>query len=491
MPDQIIQNPTYLEHIRHFFDEVDLAHMFKLGIDLSTHATLSARSVDVYFQTRPPDAFMPPEADRKWSPERSETFQNWIKNGHPFGRPAAAPPQPSEATRIRKDARDLSAEETDTLGRAFQGMMDRAPEDPESYFALAGLHWFPRPTFCKHHEDRYNPWHRVYVTRFEDALRTVPGCADVTLPYWEVTAAPPDFLSAPPFAAYTLPREIHPAYPAGYTTQRFDPPTIAANLAEDGIAGVIDHAMRQPVWNDFIAYTGQGIEAAHDLAHPSCGPTMTTPDAAAFDPLFWLFHTNWDRLWWKWQQTVQATTYWTLRSTITGSTAFLEPPFHALEPFPATADQTIDLSRMDVGYAEPAGAGAAEPVPVPELASFGSLSATRPLRVHRAPVASARLKGVDRLAIPGTFRAVLKADGQPVARRAFFQSTEPRGCDNCRKNALVDLDFLVDPERITGAELTVDVELLTREDPRVGERVSLAACGGPTVNLRMLLQEAM
>lgn len=117
----------------------------------------------------------------------------------PLGKPQPRMPQPGNAPRIRKDARDLSADEIDTLSRAFRGIMELAPEEESSYFALAGQHWYPAPGECLHHEDRYHSWHRVYMRRFEDALRGVEGCADVTMPYWDITAAPPDFLFAPPF----------------------------------------------------------------------------------------------------------------------------------------------------------------------------------------------------------------------------------------------------------------------------------------------------
>ena len=65
MPEQVIEHPTYMEHIRHFFEDVDLEHMYRLGIDLSTYDKLKQRALRVYLQTRPPTAAMPPEPDRK------------------------------------------------------------------------------------------------------------------------------------------------------------------------------------------------------------------------------------------------------------------------------------------------------------------------------------------------------------------------------------------------------------------------------------------
>jgi hypothetical protein len=38
--------------------------------------------------------------------------------------------------------------------------------------------------------------------------------------------------------------------------------------------------------------------------------------------------------------------------------------------------------------------------------------------------------------------------------------------------------------------MTAEIELVSRDDPRVGDRVPLYACGDPTINVRMLLQES-
>jgi hypothetical protein len=48
----------------------------------------------------------------------------------------------------------------------------------------------------------------------------------------------------------------------------------------------------------------------------------------------------------------------------------------------------------------------------------------------------------------------------------------------------------VESDRIRGAELTAEIELVSRDDLRVGDRVPLYACGDPTINVRMLLQES-
>jgi hypothetical protein len=490
MADQIIQNPTYMEHVRHFFDDQDLEHMFNRGVDLTTYPSLRSEAARVYQVTRPPNAFMPPDAERHWSAERRESFRNWITNGSPLGFPQPQLPQPGSAGRIRKDARSLSEDELETVRRAFQGIIDRDPDDETSYFHLAGLHWFPAPSECLHHEDRYHMWHRAYLRLFEDALRSVPGCEDVTLPYWDITGTPPDFLSKPPFDSYTLPRDVHANYPAGHVTSRYTADEIAANVVLYGIPGHIQAALTQFDWGTFT----QRIEVGgHDNGHVASGDTLSTPDIAAFDPIFWFFHSNWDRLWWEWQQIMRATTKWSFRTTITsGQTEFLTDPFNVLPPFLARADEVIDIAATGVGYALPAGL-VEEDLVAAELrpAAFGSTEASRNVRVRSEPLVSVRLKGIERLDIPGSFHAVLSADGEPIARQAFFQSTEPRGCSACRDKAVIDLTFEVPADAVLGRALTADIEILAPGAERMGRRFPLSRCGDPTLNVRLLLEEAL
>lgn len=89
MTESIIGNPTYMEHVRRFFEDTDPEHMLSRGVDLRTYPALKAEASRVFQVTRPPDACMPPEPDRKWSQERHQSFTNWIKaDGEPIGRQA-------------------------------------------------------------------------------------------------------------------------------------------------------------------------------------------------------------------------------------------------------------------------------------------------------------------------------------------------------------------------------------------------------------------
>ena len=185
---------------------------------------------------------------------------------------------------------------------------------------------------------------------------------------------------------------------------------------------------------------------------------------------------------------MRATTLWKFRSTVTGSTRFLESSFNELKPFTHTADAVIDLAASGISYELPT-------LPAPENTtpertldreSFGSRRVTNGLRVQDRQLASVRLKGINRLAIPGSFRAVLRANGQSIARRTFFQPKAPAECANCRKNSHISLNFTVGINRVIGSDLSVDIELVV-PDPDIGSRMSLAAVGDPSLNIRLLL----
>ena len=213
------------------------------------------------------------------------------------------------------------------------------------------------------------------------------------------------------------------------------------------------------------------------------------PDAASFDPIFWLFHANWDRLWWQWQQTMDAKTVATFRSTIKGSADFLAPPFKIFGR--STRRPTKRSTWPRWGSPTPNRPSRRSR---PSLRFAGTVRAASPpfteftFRIE-TPRASVRLKGIDRLAIPGSFRAVLRGDAEVIGRRAFFQSTEPVECARCRERAKINLDFLVEVDQALGKTLTASIEVVT-PDPGLGAAIPLSACGNPTLNVRLLVEQS-
>jgi len=80
--------------------------------------------------------------------------------------------------------------------KAFKGIQRLPPDDPNSFYCLAGFHGEPFRGkgvtkkdwwggYCHHANILFPMWHRAYLLRFENALRSVDGCENVSVPYWD------------------------------------------------------------------------------------------------------------------------------------------------------------------------------------------------------------------------------------------------------------------------------------------------------------------
>ncbi|RPB20145.1 Di-copper centre-containing protein [Terfezia boudieri ATCC MYA-4762] len=139
---------------------------------------------------------------------------------------------------------DGTVTELDTLIRAFWGIQNLPPDNENSFFRIAGYHGEPFQGkgvkegkwwggYCNHHNVLFPTWHRAYLLRLEDALRSIPGCQDVTLPFLDeclfLTArfsallGPPDEVSILP----GLPIPKPPVFPDGpYIPRILTMPTV-------------------------------------------------------------------------------------------------------------------------------------------------------------------------------------------------------------------------------------------------------------------------
>ncbi|HMI82150.1 MAG TPA: tyrosinase family protein [Solirubrobacterales bacterium] len=107
--------------------------------------------------------------------------------------------------RIRRSLTELQAEyengdkkPLEDLMRAWKGIKELRSDDPRSFFVLGGYHGEPfrgagwgigEPLFwggyCHHGNVLFPVWHRAYLYALEEALRSVPGCEEVTIPFWD------------------------------------------------------------------------------------------------------------------------------------------------------------------------------------------------------------------------------------------------------------------------------------------------------------------
>jgi tyrosinase len=103
-------------------------------------------------------------------------------------------------TDLQKDYEGDNKKPLEDLMRAWQGIKALPPEDLNSFFVIGGYHGEPFRGagwgssaywggYCQHGNVLFPIWHRIYLYRLENALRSIPGCEDVTIPFWDECSA--------------------------------------------------------------------------------------------------------------------------------------------------------------------------------------------------------------------------------------------------------------------------------------------------------------
>lgn len=210
--------------------------------------------------------------------------------------------------RIRKDANTLTASERDRFLTAY-GVVN-----------AAGIY----QDFCAMHVDeardeahfgpQFLPWHRAYLLDLERELQAVDPT--VALHYWRFDQPAPNVFTAD-FMGAT--RRVVPGRPADLV--RFTPGNPLERWTSDGVPGVVRSARFDPLLqearprpNTSVLSQAQtlalGIDYAsfkdmegqpHGAAHVSFDGFIGSIPTAPKDPLFFLLHSNVDRLWALWQ----------------------------------------------------------------------------------------------------------------------------------------------------------------------------------------------
>jgi tyrosinase len=203
--------------------------------------------------------------------------------------------------RIRKNANTLTEEERDRFLSAFAKLNNQGMG---SFRDFRDIHREATQDEA-HGFAGFLPWHRAYLLDLERELQQIDP--SVTLPYWKFDEPAPNLFTT---AFMGVPNNLGRV--------QFDPGNPLEFWATDGVAGI----ERAPRFNtntspafvlseeDTLLLGGGGnLYAAfvdmegdpHGFAHTSFRGSISRIDTAAKDPLFFLLHTNVDRLWSKWQ----------------------------------------------------------------------------------------------------------------------------------------------------------------------------------------------
>jgi tyrosinase len=164
--------------------------------------------------------------------------------------------------------------------------------NPLSWGYQAAIHGAPGPPLhtawdtCEHGTPYFWSWHRMYLYWFERIIRKMSGDAAWALPYWDYIS--PSQRSLPvPFRDPSS-ELYHAARGPGWNA---------------GTASYASSHVDPSFGNSFTDFFSaqSGLEGnPHDNVHVDMGGDMGSPGTAAVDPIFYVHHSNIDRLWNLW-----------------------------------------------------------------------------------------------------------------------------------------------------------------------------------------------
>jgi hypothetical protein len=175
----------------------------------------------------------------------------------------------------RKNYRYLTPVERDRLVQALYhlkgtGVVDQFANDHDAFFHAA------------HHSSHFLPWHREFLRRFEDALRTYQP--DITIPYWDSTV---DTSPSDPLWASDFMGQFDSAWGLG------------RNLGGGSLA-VPRQVQKVSRLSTYSAFWDDLEMIIHNPPHIWVGGEMARA-ASPGDPVFYLHHCWIDLLWAHWQ----------------------------------------------------------------------------------------------------------------------------------------------------------------------------------------------
>jgi tyrosinase len=161
---------------------------------------------------------------------------------------------------------------------------------------------------CQSHSGQnanyFLPWHRMFVYYFERIVRQVSGRPDFAMPYWDYTSSDPAKRGVLP-TAFLL--KDDPVFGSLYRAERSTLANSGQSIQANQPVDVMDisTAMAKTSYittggvQGFCRAIDSGIHGRiHTLVGTSVG--MGAVPYAGRDPLFWVHHSNIDRMWASW-----------------------------------------------------------------------------------------------------------------------------------------------------------------------------------------------
>ena len=218
---------------------------------------------------------------------------------------------------VRRNIYSLSAAAITSLRAGVAAMKARSDSDPTSWLYQAKMHAVDSGTVaalqdqCQHRQFFFFSWHRMFTYYFERILRKSSGDPKLTLPYWNYTDVPAQAVLPEPYrlpadatnSLYNSTRQAvynggvalpaaDVSYSAAFNLTNFTTPTL-------GAASFGGRTLSAPAHFPSSAGSGGVEKSPHNNVHNDINGEMATGESPR-DPIFWLHHSNIDRLWKRW-----------------------------------------------------------------------------------------------------------------------------------------------------------------------------------------------
>jgi len=239
---------------------------------------------------------------------------------------------------VRKNANSTEAQsDIEAMNKALTIMREKGCTDPMSWYYQGAMHWIPdsigKNPLCESYSTvadlkeawdncTHSPsgkekihflvWHRLYIWHFEKIVRKLSGKKDFALPYWGYTNLND--------SDKMMPVMFRDSKSALYESCRYD----SLNNGYP-ISGEIERALdmtKLMSYTDYYTFCMNINAAPHGAMHDYIGAGNDTTGllkfnnpitnsvtntglmgwvpTAGFDPIFWLHHSNIDRIWQQW-----------------------------------------------------------------------------------------------------------------------------------------------------------------------------------------------
>ena len=187
------------------------------------------------------------------------------------------------------------------------------PGDPPPLAKVQTTYWKK----CEHASWWFLPWHRIYVFLFEqmclDIIRAKGGPEDWALPYWDYShpKGTPERTMPDAFRNSTLGGAPNPLFISPRGVGVNNGKDVGSDKQSENTTCMKSGFYSSPTVSGFGGVTPPGPSSAgkceagpHNPMHEAIGGAQGWMDdtrTAALDPIFWLHHSNIDRLWVVWR----------------------------------------------------------------------------------------------------------------------------------------------------------------------------------------------